>query len=518
MPTITDFLLGVSAGSTAPVANVWVRFTNNLTSATFVSNAATDSFGTFTILSIPPGVYTIATGPTAIGPFTNTTDSNYFIGADTGASSNTFLGSIFVQGSAPWYDVKAYGAKGDGTTDDTSTIASALTAAGATGGVVFMPPGNFRINSTLVVPYGVELRGCGRSATTISALGTFPTSTQLVQLGPIGSIGVGCRLRSVAVNCNNIAGSIGIYSEGINENSGIFEAMVQNYVSRAVQIKQPASGPQPQHFSISDLEIYSGSGTVASAIGVDIAMTTQITNFREIRAVTVFASLNTQLTTAIKIDGVQGGVLQSIHVENAVDGILIGSVAGCFGLSIRDVDGLSNVTNLVHISATNTSRSIAITDVTPAGSTNALVDGQFSNTITTDVGMYVIGRNTWVMASDGNVIDQVGRIKVGKDLQRSRQTPTETVLVSGVDATAGEQVDVTLTAARLVGAPLNPSIGQYLTFTLTQGGAGAFAVTWNAVFKVTWSDAGNATGKISGITFRYNGTNWTQVGAQAPYV
>lgn len=96
--------------------------------------------------------------------------------------------------------------------------------------------------------------------------------------------------------------------------------------------------------------------------------------------------------------------------------------------------------------------------------------------------------------------------------------PTEAVLVSGVDVRAGNTVRVTLTAARLVGAPLNPTTGQSLTFTLIQGGAGAFAVTWNAVFKKIWSDAGNATGTRSSITFIYDGTNWNQANGQALYV
>lgn len=109
-------------------------------------------------------------------------------------------------------------------------------------------------------------------------------------------------------------------------------------------------------------------------------------------------------------------------------------------------------------------------------------------------------------------------LTAGGPLVRSRQTPTEAVLVSGVNAATADIVAVTLTAARLVGAPLNPTVGQRLTFTFIQGGAGAFAVTWNAVFKKVWSDTGNATGARSSISFVYDGTNWNQDGAQAPYV
>ena len=98
------------------------------------------------------------------------------------------------------------------------------------------------------------------------------------------------------------------------------------------------------------------------------------------------------------------------------------------------------------------------------------------------------------------------------------QTPTEAVLVSGVNYQTGSYVEVTLTAARLVGAPLNPMNGGRLIFTLIQGGAGGFAVTWNAVFKKTWSDTGNATGARSSIEFIYDGTNWNQIGAQSAYV
>jgi hypothetical protein len=115
-------------------------------------------------------------------------------------------------------------------------------------------------------------------------------------------------------------------------------------------------------------------------------------------------------------------------------------------------------------------------------------------------------------------VTAMGAMAITKDLKRSRQTPTEAVLVSGVDATAGEQIGVTLTAARVVGAPLNPAIGQHLIFTFIQGGAGAFAITWNAIFKKVWSDVGNATNARSSIEYAYDGTNWNQVGAQAAYV
>lgn len=92
--------------------------------------------------------------------------------------------------------------------------------------------------------------------------------------------------------------------------------------------------------------------------------------------------------------------------------------------------------------------------------------------------------------------------------------PTETVLVSGVDASTANTFQVTLTAARTVGAPSSPITGQRISFLFLQDGTGGWAVSWNTVFKVSWSSTGNTAGKRSSVAFIYDGTNWIQDGAQ----
>ena len=53
-----------------------------------------------------------------------------------------------------------YNAKADGTTDDTFAFQAALTDAYTNGGgTVFVPGGNYRLDGSLVIPTGVELRG-----------------------------------------------------------------------------------------------------------------------------------------------------------------------------------------------------------------------------------------------------------------------------------------------------------------------------------------------------------------------
>jgi|HubBroStandDraft_6_1064221.scaffolds.fasta_scaffold70299_1 hypothetical protein len=77
--------------------------------------------------------------------------NNAWTGNERHFGSETFTGAVAVNGPfasafsgpSPWIDVTSpvYGAKCDGTTDDTSAIQSALTDANTQGGDVFFPPG-----------------------------------------------------------------------------------------------------------------------------------------------------------------------------------------------------------------------------------------------------------------------------------------------------------------------------------------------------------------------------------------
>lgn len=59
------------------------------------------------------------------------------------------------------FNVLDYGAKGDGSTDDTAAIQSAINAAQAIGGIVFFPPGSYKISSALNVSARIKMLGAG---------------------------------------------------------------------------------------------------------------------------------------------------------------------------------------------------------------------------------------------------------------------------------------------------------------------------------------------------------------------
>lgn len=87
------------------------------------------------------------------------------------------------------YNVMAYGATGDGSTDDTSAINAAITAARSVPGIVFFPPGNFSVSSiNMTLTTGVTLQGCGVQATYI-----MPRSGSTNVIDCTGATGIGLR-------------------------------------------------------------------------------------------------------------------------------------------------------------------------------------------------------------------------------------------------------------------------------------------------------------------------------------
>lgn len=121
------------------------------------------------------------------------------------------------------FNVKDYGAVGDGVTNDAPAIQAAITACAAGGGaVVYLPAGTYLVTAPLIVPAYVTLAGAGRSATTISKTGTTTASTAssgiakdaVVYIGTAtpGLFAFGVRVRDLSLASTSTASnSCGIY-------------------------------------------------------------------------------------------------------------------------------------------------------------------------------------------------------------------------------------------------------------------------------------------------------------------
>lgn len=126
-----------------------------------------------------------------------------------------------------WLNVKSFGAKGNGVNDDTGAFNRGIAACAALGGaVLFVPSGVYKITSTLLIGNGtasvastysgVSIIGQSCGAGPDEILGEYgpaqlswagPASSAVLTVnGPIG----GVNISNLNINCNNIAGSIGL--------------------------------------------------------------------------------------------------------------------------------------------------------------------------------------------------------------------------------------------------------------------------------------------------------------------
>lgn len=136
--------------------------------------------------------------------------------AQTVTATKTFNAGTLLDKGSEVFNVKAYGAVGDDSTDDTTAIQSAINAASsAGGGVVFFPQGTYKITAALALKSFVSLIGVGcgseekgstihQTSTSLSALqGTNTTDVmesitieQLRIAGPASGTGHGIYLKN----------------------------------------------------------------------------------------------------------------------------------------------------------------------------------------------------------------------------------------------------------------------------------------------------------------------------------
>lgn len=99
--TISFYLLQNISGVANILSGTWIRLTNNNTSNVYVSTGASDANGLITVNTVPAGTYTVATGPSNSGPWTNAGNNNFTVN-ETDSSGITTVPLIlsFTQAAA----------------------------------------------------------------------------------------------------------------------------------------------------------------------------------------------------------------------------------------------------------------------------------------------------------------------------------------------------------------------------------------------------------------------------------
>lgn len=134
---------------------------------------------------------------------TDGTLSAYYQKPSTGIPQSDLASSVqtILNNASPTINAKAYGATGDGTTDDTSALQAAIDAVPSTGGTVLLPAGNYLISSALTIDKdGTVLTGVG-SASVIRINGSN-LDIDVIKIGNGSTTRAHCAVRDLRITAN----------------------------------------------------------------------------------------------------------------------------------------------------------------------------------------------------------------------------------------------------------------------------------------------------------------------------
>jgi hypothetical protein len=210
--------------------------------------------------------------------------------------------------------------------------------------------GNIAVQNTVTVAQGSQLFGqnggsgnVGTTPTVITAGGSFPVSTYLLQIGPASGTADGIHIRDIQFNCNNVSGCKGALVQNTQDLGDFYNVFFLNHLGNCMDFTASS-----QNLTIQNV-VCLASASATSDNGFVLGVNADHIAFINSSATSQAASRSTG--AAFVCNGCNAS-FTSIHVENHVDGILLNSTSPNNGVVvINEVDGLSNITNVVHIAA-----------------------------------------------------------------------------------------------------------------------------------------------------------------------
>lgn len=267
----------------------------------------------------------------------------------------------------PWIDVRAYGAIGDGTTDDSNAIQNAINAwAALDSGVLFFPPKKFKIGTALTCTFSANRYGThrieGYGATILHGgltAGTALTLTVNAVVRYIDIVGLKFDGEGTALNCLVLDGGSpaskffyhslvedvkfeGFLGNGLKLTGSFFESQISrvhgnapsgNTTGYPILIDNGATG------AISSLEVISCT-TVHGKYGLYVKT--------PVSDVKMYGGTYLQARDyGVYYENVQGGEISGVHVENnwqsAVD--LASGGPGLYATGGATLSGIFGTTN-----------------------------------------------------------------------------------------------------------------------------------------------------------------------------
>lgn len=318
------------------------------------------------------------------------------------------------------FDVRSFGAKGDGVTDDTAAFQAAFNAASA-GHTVFIPKSssNYLLASNVYFPSGITIRGS--RGTTIQCTGT--TLPGLCSKGYIDASAPGGR--TLIENLKIIGPGSGVGGAG---NHGL---VIRDYYTTVRNLEISAFGGNALRFTHFDKD---GLNPVSSTLVqnhvenlylFDCADTTFLYGVDANNKLTdavikdIWISTNATSTYGITVGSAAGSTIENIHTYGTAPLTTPFRVANCYATTIRGVYVETFKTYAMFLSAVQTTISVSDIHIITGASMDAAgaaligmsLGGGFTNPIVqiSDLNVRHTSANpyTVVLSTSGSIIVQL---------------------------------------------------------------------------------------------------------------
>lgn len=267
------------------------------------------------------------------------------------ARSQAILTELLVSTRRDVFNVKSFGAKGDGTTDDTAAIvaATAKAAIGAgtdyEGGIVVFPAGIYGVTADLELPQGVQWIGMGSRSTRIRWISPSVPDVAVVTSNLAGEYSgegfIFCTaIKGIRIECVGVA-PVGLKLAGWNEGCTLEDVEATQFLSKGLWLRDalaPAS-KLTQNTTLKSLRMI----PVADNVAAETAVGYYLQNVRRV----VFQSLTcdqgsnaTAHPTGIGLQlysGCEHNIFLGMNVEDCAVPIDIGAGGNC---EANDFDGI----------------------------------------------------------------------------------------------------------------------------------------------------------------------------------
>jgi hypothetical protein len=200
-----------------------------------------------------------------------------------------------------------------------------------------------------IIPLGSVVTGGGSApgggrGTTIVASPSFPTNTPVISLGD-ASQSEGALVEDLTIDCNHVEGSIGVFSDRVQELGGVKDISVINYKVVGISmvdktILPPGTGGLPENYILDELQLGGDQGSTCIQIRVGVG------GQRGGAHITCSSSLVEQFNLSCSNGTVTATFVPPADSRGARNTIKNGAQIGVEGGTNPSMDGLFTVTSM----------------------------------------------------------------------------------------------------------------------------------------------------------------------------